>query len=308
MKTLKKSKAKELANALFDFTWSSPLETYLDVETVQALLDEATNPHALNEDFVNYCRERLLRHEENSTLWSLRGTDFVHPSTQTAIENILERNRPPNDELVEELLKVELVSLVLRRLVERVLEAFVDGFLNRDSSALSGVGRSAFGFAARASKGIFEKVSSQVEGPLRQTMQTFVQGSMDRLSAQLGDILKSEEIQNKLGEARVTLFKFGIAQPLSTWSSMRLNEEETSEILSTIPDTISQVAAHETLREIMESEVNHLLNTYGSQPIKALVPDDIRTAVEPHLRAKLQSRWTEFFSSKTFISILEPKA
>ena len=63
----------------------------------------------------------------------------------------------------------------------------------------------AIGFAARASKGLFEKVSNQLEGAYVKQCTGFVHGSMDRLRQQLSEILQSEELQESFGEARLTL-------------------------------------------------------------------------------------------------------
>ncbi len=304
MKRLKKAKARDIAEALFEHTWSMPLRSYLDAETVQAFLTDATDTVAVSDDLANYLRSTMAR-QKSAPIWSLKGSDCLHIKTQDQIEVLLAQNRPLDDDLVEELLKVELVSLVLRRLVERILEAFVDGVLNRDASPLGGVGRSAFGFAARASKGIFDKMSAQIEGPLRQTMATFVQGSMDRLQKQLGDILKSDEVLLKFGEARITLFKFAMDQPLDRWTSLGVSGEELESLIETIPDTVQQLTGNQTVRAHFESEIEQILDAFGDEPLKVVLPTTVRNAVEAHLGTSLKETWAEFFNSKTFATLLE---
>ena len=304
LKRIKKAKARAIAEALFEHTWSMPLRSYLDAETVRGFLTDATENVAVSNDLTTYLRNTMAR-QESAAIWSLKGSDCLHVKTQDEIEVLLAQNRPLDDDLVEELLKVELVSLVLRRLVERILEAFVDGVLNRDASPLGGVGRSAFGFAARASKGIFDKMSAQIEGPLRQTMATFVQGSMDRLQKQLGDILKSDEVQLKFGEARVTLFKFAMDQPLNRWTSLGLSAEELETLIETVPETVQQIAGNERIRAHFESEIEQFLDAFGDQPIRSVLPTALRQAVEAHLGTYLKETWTEFFNSKAFATLLE---
>ena len=189
--------------------------------------------------------------------------------------------------------------------MEKILEAFVEGVINRDSPKIASVGRSAFGLAARASKGLFEKVSAQIEGPLRQTMTGFVQGSMDRVKDQLADILRSDEIRDKLGDAKQTLYRYHTNKTLGAWREKALDSTDQSLVIHHLTQTARHLAGHPMVRTMIEVEVSSLLTEYGEQPISAIIPTQTREQLDEQLGAKLITRWTAFFQSDAFEAALK---
>ena len=254
------------------------------------------------QDWLEGTRHRVPPEHD---IWSESFESLAHPKLYSVVESKIMAGGPLDEELVAELMKIELVSIILRRLVEKILEAFVEGVLNKENSRVAGVGRTAFGFAARASKGLFEKVSAQIEGPLRQTMKGFVQGSMDRVKVQLANILKSDEVSDQLGDAKQTLFRFHARKTLSDWHSFNTAESDMEGFIHSLRDTAIHLSAKETVRKVLEAEFEHFLKMYGPQPLSALVPEEIQSHIDAELRPRLVARWTKFFQSKAFTEALK---
>ena len=285
--------------------WSAPLSTYLDTQTVLTALHELNSPLNVSTHITDWLSKLEARHPPEDDVWSEPLKTLLDPDVYEAIELNLGKGEPIDEALLQELMEIELVSIILRRLVEKILEAFVEGVLNRDSPRISSVGRSAFGFAARASKGLFEKVSAQIEGPLRQTMTGFVQGSMDRVKEQLADILRSDEIRDKLGDAKQALFRYHANKTLGEWRTKAMENNDRIELVDHLTKTARHLTGHTIVHTIVETEVDNLLSELGDQPISSIVPEETRQQLDEWLGQKLIVRWTEFFQSDAFDAALK---
>lgn len=302
---LNKKTAERVAHALMDFTWASPLSTFVQAADLASVLDDMEAAPPVPEGWQDWLEDTMHRLPPEHGIWSETFESLAHPTLYSIVESQIMAGGRLDEDLVAELMKVELVSIILRRLVEKILEAFVEGVLNKDKSRVAGVGRTAFGFAARASKGLFEKVSAQIEGPLRQTMKGFVQGSMDRVKVQLANILKSDEVSEQLGDAKQTLFRFHARKTLSDWRSYTSDESDMEGFVHSLRDTVIHLSTKESVRKVIETEFEHLLKTYGPQPLSALVPEEVQSHIDAELRPRIVARWTKFFQSKSFSEALK---
>lgn len=302
---LNKKTAARVAHALIDFTWASPLSTFIEPADLTLVLDDMKSAPQIPEGWQDWLEGARHRLPPEHGIWSESFESLVHPNLYSIVESQIMAGGPLDEDLVAELMKVELVSIILRRLVEKILEAFVEGVLNKENSRVAGVGRTAFGFAARASKGFFEKVSAQIEGPLRQTMKGFVQGSMDRVKVQLANILKSDEVSDQLGDAKQTLFRFHARKTLSDWHSINAAESDMEGFIHSLRETALHLSTKESVRKVLESEFEYFLNTHGAQPLSALVPEEVRRHVDAQFNPRLVARWTKFFQSKAFTEALK---
>ena len=271
-------------------------------------IDACTAQSVIQEELVVHIQALNQRFSSLDEIKRLQTSELMSPQMHTTLEQILGETRPIDEDLLEALMKVDLVSVVLRRLVERILESFVDGVLNREPKALGGVGRSAFGFAARASKGIFDKMSAQIEGPLRQTMAGFVQGSMDRLKHQLSEIIRSEDVQEKFGEARVSVLEYILNQSVGRGYDIGFTAHEIERVVAQMPSVVNQIVQQPDCRRVVEAELTQLLKECGEQPISAIISDELRAVIDEAFGQPLTESWTRFFRSKAFADCLEADA
>ena len=271
-------------------------------------IDACTAQSVIQEELVVHIQALNQRFSSLDEIKTLKTSELMSPQMQTTLEQILGETRPIDKDLLEALMKVDLVSVVLRRLVERILESFVDGVLNREPKALGGVGRSAFGFAARASKGLFDKMSAQIEGPLRQTMAGFVQGSMDRLKHQLSDIIQSEDVQEKFGEARLSVLKYMLNQSVGRGYEIGFTPQEIEQVVAQLPSVVNQIVQQPACRRAVEAELTQLLGEFGDQPISAMISDELKAVIDEAVGKPVAASWTTFFRSKAFANCLEADA
>ena len=198
MNNLDPKTAKRVAESLLEHTWDTRVSDCITSDDVDEILDQLSTPDGTNwavQAAQGWLSNWEDRYPHDHNIWSESFQSLMPPEVYAELEDSLAQSKPIDESLLKELMEIELVSIILRRLVEKILEAFVEGVINRDGPKVPSVGRSAFGLATRASRGLFDKVSSQIEGPLRDTMKGFIQGSMDRLKAQLADILRSPELK-----------------------------------------------------------------------------------------------------------------
>jgi hypothetical protein len=305
---IKAKQARLIADKLWAHTWAQPLNSFVSVASVMDAIDACTAQSVIQEELVVHIQALNQRFSSLDEIKTLKTSELMSPQMQTTLEQILGQTRPIDEDLLEALMKVDLVSVVLRRLVERILESFVDGVLNREPKALGGVGRSAFGFAARASKGLFDKMSAQIEGPLRQTMAGFVQGSMDRLKHQLSDIIQSEDVQEKFGEARLSVLKYMLNQSVGRGYEIGFTPQEIEQVVAQLPSVVNQIVQQPACRRAVEAELEQLLGEFGDQPISAMISDELKAVIDEAVGKPLAASWTTFFRSKAFANCLETDA
>ncbi|MGB0646143.1 MAG: hypothetical protein ACPGQS_03150 [Bradymonadia bacterium] len=260
----------------------------------------------MQHELVKYLKFLNEQFSENQDVASLKADEIIGPDTRKVLEELVSTDREIDSDMLQTLLRVDLVSNVLRRLVERILESFVDGVLKREGAPLGGVSRGAIGFAARASKGLFEKVSNQIEGPLRQTMAGFVHGSMDRLRQQLAEILQSDELQKSFGEARLTLLNYALSQPIERWYDIGLTADEVNQLIDELPTLIGQIVQHPTCRQAVEAQLENTFDAVGDEPLHAVCPPEVRLIIDQTIGEPIIERWTAFFRSKQFRDCLPP--
>ena len=305
---IKAKQARNIADELWSHTWAQPLKTYISTDSVLKAIDACTAESVIQEELVVHIQALNERFSSLDEIKALQTRALMSSQMQATLETILGDTRPIDEDLLKALMKVDVVSVVLRRLVERILESFVDGVLNRESKALGGVGRSAFGFAARASKGIFDKMSAQIEGPLRQTMEGFVQGSMDRLKQQLSEIIQSAEVQEKFGEARVSLLGYALDQSVGRWYEIGLKPEEIESLVAQLPSIVNQIVQQPDCRDVVQTEIDALLSEYGDSPISAIISPELKAVIDEAVGIPITQSWSQFFRSKAFANCLESDA
>ena len=308
MDKLTSKQARLIATSLWDFTWSQPLNAYLSVTSILETIDTSTNDPAIQQELVKHLKFLNEQFSENEHVAALRADEIINAETREVLEELASTERTIDSDMLHTLLRVDVVSIVLRRLVERILESFVEGVLKREGAPLGGVGRGAIGFAARASKGLFEKVSNQLEGPLRQTMAGFVHGSMDRLRQELADILQREELQASFGEARLTLLNYALSQPLQRWYEIGLTADEVNLLIDELPALIGQIVQHPTCRQAVESQLETAFESIGDQPLQDVCPPEVRMIIDKTVGEPIITRWTTFFRSKQFQDCLPPQS
>ena len=65
---------------------------------------------------------------------TLRAEEIIGTNNRAVLEELVSKDRAIDADMLQTLLRVDLVSTVLRRLVERILESFVDGVLKREGT------------------------------------------------------------------------------------------------------------------------------------------------------------------------------
>ena len=308
MVKIKAKQAAVIADELWAYTWDQPLKNFVSTDSVLKAIDACTEQTVIQEELVVHIQALNQRFSSLDEIKALKTNTLMSAEMKATLAHILGDTRPIDEDLLNALMKVDVVSVVLRRLVERILESFVDGVLNRESKPLGGVGRSAFGFAARASKGIFEKMSAQIEGPLRQTMAGFVQGSMDRLKNQLSDIIQSAEVQEKFGEARVSLLTYALDQSVGRWYEIGLKPEEIESLVSQLPSMVHQIVQQPDCRNAVKTELDTLLSEYGDTPLSGIISPELKAVIDEAVGTPTVKSWSTFFRSKAFADCLEADA
>ena len=123
---------------------------------------------------------------------------------------------------------------------------------------------------------------------------------MDRVKDQLADILRSDEIRDKLGDAKQTLYRYHTNKTLGAWREKAVESTDQNLVVYRLTQAARHLAGHTMIRTMIEVEVNSLLAEYGDQPISALIPDQTRQQLDEQLGRELVTRWTEFFQSEAF--------
>jgi len=269
--------ASAFLGVAFDFALAQPVSTYILPERVLTYLD-----HGLDEPWLAQWTERHLRPflDRERARAKERGDrvrDSMTAELQAELRALAAKPVELDPRLIERIVRQGSVRHMLRSVIQETLDRFVDTIRpgGKGGGILGSVGRSAFGFASRASKGILGAISSQLEAQLKAAVTGFVQSSMNLMLDRVVDIIRSPEMRRQMSRSGVALYDELVGtKTVDLWDFI-LARVDLDDLLEVIPGQLAHNLARPEIREGIVAEVAALLDLEGAHPLSALVEPQV---------------------------------
>jgi hypothetical protein len=164
---------------------------------------------------------------------------------------------------------------MVKSIVEETLNRFVTTLKPGGSGGglIGSVGRGAFGFANRASKGILGNIGGQFETQLQAAVTSFVQNSTSMMLDRIVVILTTPETSQHLGRSGAVAHDALMKQ--KTGDVWRFAERviPMDDLLECLPSQCLHILNRETVRDGIRAEVSAYLAVEGARPIGDLFAD-----------------------------------
>ncbi|MDP3277887.1 MAG: hypothetical protein Q8Q09_22070 [Deltaproteobacteria bacterium] len=263
----------ELTQLVFDHLCAQPLRTFVDLEQLLPMLDDALAPERTRESHARWgipMRDRLLALGKSSELTL---SSWLPGATADALDQLLGQPVKIPRKAIDDAVASEQVRESLRQLVTETLDGFVQRGLSGDNaSSSSGPSlRGVLAFGARAAagvgKGLLGGLGDEMQKQLQERAKLFVDASMAAAQKRLADRLASEETSRSLGKQRQKSFRRLLSRTereAATWIEKSTPWAEMDRLL---PDVVAHNLARQPLRDAIMQEARALVETLGDETL-----------------------------------------
>jgi len=265
--------AGALLGLAFDFALAQPVSTYVLPDKLLDHLDHALSEPRLVEWTERHLRPILERERARAKARGDRVRDWMTAELQTELRALAAKPVDLDPKMVERLVRQDSVRHMLRSVVQETLDRFVDTLRpgGQGGGLLGSVGRSAFGFASRASKGILGNISSQIESQLKSAVTGFVQSSMNMMLDRVVHIIRSPEMRRQLSRSGVALYDEVVKSKTTDIWEFVIARVDLDDLLEAIPGQLAHNLERPAIRDGLLAEVAAFLDIEGARPVSALL-------------------------------------
>jgi len=257
----------------FDFALAQPVSTYVLADRILAHLDHALSEPRLVEWTERHLRPFLERERARAKERGDRVRDWMTAELQAELRALAAKPVELDPKMVERLVRQDSVRHMLRSVVQETLDRFVDTLRpgGQGGGLLGSVGRSAFGFASRASKGILGNISSQIESQLKSAVTGFVQSSMNMMLDRVVHIIRSPEMRRQLSRSGVALYDEVVKSKTTDIWEFVMARVDLDDLLEAIPGQLAHNLERPAIRDGLLAEVAAFLDVEGERPVSTLL-------------------------------------
>ncbi|MSP72154.1 MAG: hypothetical protein EXR76_08240 [Myxococcales bacterium] len=292
--------AQAFVGALFDFAAAQPVSRYVEPEPILEHLDRALSEPVVERVLREHLRPALDRELKRAKVRDDRLGDFITAEALAELRSLAARPVKFKRKFLEDLVKQDAVSHLVRSLVQETLDRFL-GTLKPGGSGggvVGGVARGAFGLANSVSKGLLGGIGAQVESQLKSAASTFVAGSMHVIMDRVVGILASPETGARIGRMNAQ----GFDQALKMKTAALVEQGLTlpvDDLLEVVPGLILHNLSRPEIRAGLLEELRLMLEIVGQRPLGELLDESgSREAVRAELIAKGAPLLVEFSKVK----------
>ena len=198
-------------------------------------------------------------------------------------------------------LQLDLTRTLLKGFVEDSLKGLLKQLTDKmDAQTQTQMG-GAFGFAARASKGIFDRLNGLWKGTFEQSMGAVVEQSKERFNEHIEDTLFSIDNLSKLENAKKSVIRSVLDEPLGGWYSEALSKEHLQTLAKALQDLAHHLLTDANALEFQQAVLNETMKSFGPVTLNDIYP---LSSDQEWLHPKLTAYWQEFFLSDEVKGIL----
>ncbi len=185
-----------------------PIESWLDIEVFYESIQTVYQPQVAKQLLLEWL-PRLI--ESSSDLSELGGrplSGWLTPDLDAELRSLAARAKLLTASRIQEFVTHPLTHHITQAFVEETLQRFIQRVKpSGEGGGLLGVAsRGALGWASKASRGALSGIGEQLQGHLGSLTKDFVNASMSVLLEQLGQIIGTKEVAQRLAEAQLSLY------------------------------------------------------------------------------------------------------
>ena len=267
--------AAALVDLLFHHVMAEPVDSLVDADVVLAHLDRAMDERITDRWVREHLTTFLERESARAEVRQDTVGDWLAAELQAELRALSMRPVQFNRRFLREVVQQDSVKHMVKKIVEETLNRFVTTLKPGGSGGglIGSVGRGAFGFASRASKGILGQIGGQLESQLQSAATSFVQNSTAVMLDRIIVILTSPETAQHLGRSGAAAHDAIMKQKTSdVWRFVEKNLP-LDDLLECLPGQCLHIMSRDDLRQGIRDEVAAFLAIEGKKKIGDLFAD-----------------------------------
>lgn len=279
--------AEALLHLSLDFFLNQEVSSWLDLEIFFESLQSAYRPQVLQRLLSDWLPRALSRSRKLESLTQHHFATWLTPELDAEIRSMLATTQFLSPQRIHEFIQHPLVKHITQAFVEETLQRFVQKVkVGSEGGGLLGLaGRSAFGWASKASKGVFNGLGDQLQQHLANITHEFVSASMDVLLEQLGKIIATEEVANLLAQAQVDYYDQFKTKSMSQYlrlvfdlsndeKAIQERQSQIDEWAELLSEWMTHLLEHPHLAEVVGQIHQDLIEEIGAQSPRMLIDDE----------------------------------
>lgn len=294
------ARLRSLLDLSFDHLCTLPLRDFIDPDALVASLDQSATPER-----ASYWQQRVFIPLRTRVLARAQASEiplsaWFPPDIAASLAELLGEPAPLPRKAVDELVGSERVRDAVRTMLNDALTSFIaraNAVVEGDASAPKGALRGALGWGAKAAAGFGKSmlggIGDEIQKQLQGRVRDFVDSSVSSIQDRIAERLTSEDTARALGKRRRTFFE----------ATLRKTESEVTrgarkapfdKIDPWVPRLIAHNLGREALRKAMREEVRAVLDELSTESIGEVLDhsglrEPARAAFHRHLGPFVQS-------------------
>ena len=276
-----------------------PLSTVLDAEGLDTYRTNLkTQIDALDlEQIASFINTLLANEHVKDTVPSRHISEEVLQQLLETIKTVSDGDR----RVIMTTLQLDLTRTLLKGFVEDSLRGLLKQLTDKMEAQTQTNVSGAFGFAARASKGIFERLNGLWKGTFEQSMGTVIEQSKERFNEHIEDTLFSSDNLGNLENAKKTVIRSIFDEPLGGWFPESLSTDQLHTRAEVLQNLARKLLTEPESIEFQQAMLDETLKYFGHWTLNDIYP---LSSEQDWLHPKLLAYWEGFFLSDNIKGIL----